>query len=74
MKLQKAGLQIAGLMAGLVAGSAIAVPVAAETIDRVLAVVAGQLIMQSDVVAVRELGIVTPVRSEERRVGKECRL
>ena len=45
-------------MAGLVAGLAIAVPVAAETIDRVLAVVAGQLIMQSDVVAVRELGIV----------------
>ena len=31
---------------------------AAETIDRVLAVVAGQLIMLSDVNAVRELGIV----------------
>ena len=37
---------------------AIATPVAAETIDRVLAVVAGQLIMLSDVTAVRELGIV----------------
>ena len=34
-------------------------PVAAETIDRALAVVAGQLLMLSDVVAVRELGIVT---------------
>src|SRR5438477_2626347 len=34
-------------------------PVAAETIDRVLAVVAGQLIMLSDVVAIRDLGIVT---------------
>ncbi len=34
--------------------------VAAETIDRVLAVVAGQLIMLSDVAAVRALGIVTP--------------
>ncbi len=33
--------------------------VSAETIDRVLAVVAGQLIMLSDVVAVRDLGIVT---------------
>ncbi len=32
--------------------------VTAETIDRVLAVVAGQLIMLSDVTAVRELGIV----------------
>ncbi|HET9833843.1 MAG TPA: hypothetical protein VFP91_19105 [Vicinamibacterales bacterium] len=31
----------------------------AETIDRVLAVVAGQLIMLSDVNAVRDLGIVT---------------
>ena len=39
---------------------ALAVPLAAETIDRVLAVVAGQLIMLSDVTAVRDLGIVTP--------------
>ncbi len=39
---------------------ALAAPVAAETIDRVLAVVAGQLIMLSDVVAIRDLGIVTP--------------
>jgi len=37
-----------------------AIGVAAETIDRVLAVVAGQLIMLSDVSAVRDLGIVTP--------------
>src|SRR5262249_34551283 len=32
----------------------------AETVDRVLAVVAGQLIMLSDVTAVRALGIITP--------------
>ena len=53
-RLQIAGRQIAGLIVGL----AIAAPVAAETIDRVLAVVAGQLIMLSDVAAVRDLGIV----------------
>jgi len=34
--------------------------VTAETVDRVLAVVAGQLIMLSDVTAVRALGIITP--------------
>jgi hypothetical protein len=34
--------------------------VSAETVDRVLAVVAGQLIMLSDVTAVRALGIVEP--------------
>jgi hypothetical protein len=45
-----AALAILLVMAGATA--------AAETIDRVLAVVAGQLIMQSDVVAVRDLGIV----------------
>ena len=39
--------------------------VSAETIDRVLAVVAGQLIMLSDVNAVRDLGIVN--RRQERR-------
>ena len=38
----------------------LAAPLAAETIDRVLAVVAGQLIMLSDVVAMRDLGIVSP--------------
>jgi hypothetical protein len=53
-RLQIAGRQIAGLIVGL----AIAAPVAAETIDRVLAVVAGQLITLSDVVGVRDLGIV----------------
>ena len=45
-------------MAGLTVALALAVPVAAETIDRVLAVASGQLIMLSDVVAVRDLGIV----------------
>lgn len=39
---------------------AIAAPLAAETIDRVLAVAAGQLIMESDVVGMRDLGFVTP--------------
>src|SRR5437588_8159692 len=32
----------------------------AETIDRVLAVVAGQVIMLTDVIAARDLGLVTP--------------
>ena len=36
----------------------LASPAAAEVIDRVLAVVAGQLIMLSDVTAVRDLGLV----------------
>lgn len=44
----------------LVLTMALAVTVSAETIDRVLAVVAGQLIMLSDVNAVRALGIVMP--------------
>ena len=60
-RLQIAGRQIAGLIVGL----AIAAPVAAETIDRVLAVVAGQLIMLSDVIAVRDLGIVPSTRGED---------
>ena len=47
-----AGLAIVIVMTGAT--------LAAETIDRVLAVVAGQLIMLSDVVAVRDLGIVPP--------------
>ena len=34
------------------------IPLGAEVIDRVLAVVAGELILQSDVVAARELGLV----------------
>jgi hypothetical protein len=38
----------------------LAATIGAETIDRVLAVVAGQLIMLSDVNAVRALGIVQP--------------
>ena len=47
-------IAIAGLTLALTAS------VAAETIDRVLAVAAGQLIMLSDVTAMRDLGIVTP--------------
>jgi len=43
---------------GLAVALAVSVNVAAETIDRVLAVVAGQLITLSDVVAIRDLGIV----------------
>jgi len=52
------GLRTRGV--ALIAVLAVTAPVAAETIDRVLAVVAGQLIMLSDVTAVRALGIVTP--------------
>jgi len=52
------GLRAKGL--GLTLAVALAVPAAAETIDRVLAVVAGQLIMMSDVTAARDLGIVAP--------------
>jgi len=44
------------LTAVLLAGSA----ASAEIVDRVLAVVAGQLIMLSDVTAVRDLGIIAP--------------
>jgi len=55
MRLQIAERQMAGLIAGLLL---LAAPVAAETIDRVLAVASGQLIMLTDVVAVRDLGIV----------------
>ena len=52
------GLRAKGL--GLALAAVFAATVSAEIIDRVLAVVAGQLIMLSDVNAVRELGIVTP--------------
>ena len=64
MRLKIAGWQIAGLIVGL----AIAAPVAGETIDRVLAVVAGQLITLTDVVGVRDLGIV-PAASGGDPVG-----
>jgi hypothetical protein len=37
----------------------------AEIIDRVLAIVAGQMIMLSDVTAARELGLVTPAELEK---------
>jgi parvulin-like peptidyl-prolyl isomerase len=49
-------LRATGIVAALLLFAATVA--AAETIDRVLAVVAGQLIMLSDVNAVRELGIV----------------
>lgn len=52
------GLRATGL--GLILAIIVASPVLAETVDRVLAVVAGQLIMLSDVTAVRDLGIVAP--------------
>src|SRR5258708_7414487 len=62
-------LPIAGRqLAGLIVGVALASPVGAETIDRVLSVVAGQLIMLSDVTAVRDLGIV-PATSGADPVG-----
>jgi hypothetical protein len=54
------GLRAQGSGLALVFVLLAATSVAAETIDRVLAVVAGQLIMLSDVVAIRDLGIVTP--------------
>jgi len=55
--MKNAGLRAQGL--GLIVALVLVSSVAAETIDRVLAVVAGQLIMLSDVNAARELGIVT---------------
>jgi hypothetical protein len=52
----KIAVVLVGVLAMLGAGSARA----DEVIDRVFAVVAGDLIMQSDVRAARELGLVTP--------------
>ena len=45
------------ILAALLIGGLSATPLAAETIDRVLAVVAGQIITLSDVTAARELGL-----------------
>jgi hypothetical protein len=56
MRAKSKGLRAKGCVAVLLLLSATVA--AAETLDRVLAVVAGQLIMLSDVNAVRELGIV----------------
>ena len=50
------GLRAKGV--GLALAIAVSATLAAETIDRVLAVVAGQLISLTDVVGVRDLGIV----------------
>ena len=55
--MQGKGLRAQGIVAALLLFAA-TVAAVAETIDRVLAVVAGQLIMLSDVNAVRDLGIV----------------
>jgi len=53
----------AALCASLCACTATAA--AAEVIDRVLAVVAGNVIMLSDVNAARDLGLVTPMAAED---------
>jgi len=45
------------MVAGVIIAVALAVPLRAEIIDRVLAVVAGQIITLSDVTAARELGL-----------------
>src|SRR5262245_56559710 len=68
MKLQIADcrLQI-GLQTALLIGAVALAPrpSSAETIDRVLAVVAGQIITLSDVVAARELGVQAPASSAD---------
>src|SRR5947208_2208156 len=46
-------------------------PLRAEIIDRVLAVVSGQLIMLSDVSAARDLGLVSPDASARDPIGVE---
>src|SRR5262245_51818495 len=68
MRLRRAGR--AGLAGRVILAAALAVPlhtavVSAETVDRVLAVVAGQLIMLSDVTAARALGIVEPAPGDD---------
>jgi hypothetical protein len=52
--IEDCGLRIAGL---LLAASLVVVSVRAETIDRILAVAAGQLIMMSDVTGAIDLGL-----------------
>jgi hypothetical protein len=55
------GLRIyGGLLIGALILTAISVRASAETIDRVLAVVAGQIITLSDVTAARALGLQSP--------------
>ena len=53
-------LKVALVLVVVVATLGVAAARADEVIDRVFAVVAGDLIMQSDVRAARELGLVTP--------------
>jgi len=54
------GLLIGLLTGPLIGGLALVTPLRAETIDRVLAVVAGQIITLSDVTAARELALYAP--------------
>ena len=60
MRIEDCGLWMGGL---LLAASLGVASVRAETIDRVLAVVAGQLIMLSDVTGAIDLGLHVSMRS-----------
>ena len=62
MQMAKGGLQIG--LALLLAALAVS-PTHAETIDRVLAVVAGQLITQSDVTAAIDMGLQSPAAASD---------
>lgn len=63
MKLRIADCKL--LIGMLVTASALALVVRAEVIDRVLAVVNGDLITLSDVTAARELGLVSPANAAD---------
>jgi len=58
LRIADCGLRIGLVIGGLLVAAAWAVTVRAETIDRVLAVVAGQVITLTDVTAARDLGLV----------------
>jgi hypothetical protein len=66
--------RLAARGSGLALAVLLAATVSAETIDRVLAVVAGQLIMLSDVNAARDLGIVTPAPGSDQTGSVLARL
>jgi hypothetical protein len=53
------------IVAATLFGVLLSIPSSAETIDRVLAVVAGQIITLSDVTAARELGVQTAAPSAD---------
>jgi hypothetical protein len=57
MRMADCGLRIHWVIVGLTIAVTMAVPLRAEVIDRVLAVVAGQVITLTDVTAARELGL-----------------